>query len=174
MATLRCSTALQSAGRLRQPCARRRYVCARAADVPKETAPALSTVELSYNRLLLTILDGNPFLSDGSKTAVATAALLAKQYSSKVTVLVVDEPGTENADPSRRLESIGWHLKERGCLDYEVVERAITSPASVLVGDVADEISADMVVLSSEAVHAKHVDANQLAEFVSCPVLLLP
>lgn len=41
-------------------------------------------------------------------------------------------------------------------------------------GDVADEIAADMVMLSSEAVHAKHVDANQLAEFLSCPVLLLP
>lgn len=41
-------------------------------------------------------------------------------------------------------------------------------------GDFADEINADVVVLSSEAVHAKHVDANQLAEFVSCPVLLLP
>lgn len=41
-------------------------------------------------------------------------------------------------------------------------------------GDVADEINADMVLLSSEAVHAKHVDANQLAEFLSCPVLLLP
>jgi hypothetical protein len=41
-------------------------------------------------------------------------------------------------------------------------------------GDVADEIRADLVVLHSEAVHAKHVDANLLAEFVPCPVLLLP
>jgi hypothetical protein len=39
---------------------------------------------------------------------------------------------------------------------------------------VADEVNADLVILSSEAVHAKHVDANLLAEFVPCPVLLLP
>lgn len=44
----------------------------------------------------------------------------------------------------------------------------------MLIGDVADEIQADLVLLSTEAVHAKHVDANQLAEFVSCPLLLLP
>lgn len=29
-------------------------------------------------------------------------------------------------------------------------------------GDVADDIQADLVLLSTEAVHAKHVDANQL------------
>jgi hypothetical protein len=45
---------------------------------------------------------------------------------------------------------------------------------SVLVGDVADELSADLVLVSSEAVHAKALDANLLAEFVPCPVLLLP
>lgn len=50
------------------------------------------------------------------------------------------------------------------------------NPMVVLLftGDVADEIAADLVVLSSEAVHSKHVDANLLAEFVPCPVLLLP
>jgi len=42
------------------------------------------------------------------------------------------------------------------------------------LGDVADDVKADLVLMSSEAVHAKFVDANQLAEFVSCPLLLLP
>ena len=41
-------------------------------------------------------------------------------------------------------------------------------------GDMADEIMADIVVVSSEAIHAKHVDANLLAEMVNCPLLLLP
>ena len=41
-------------------------------------------------------------------------------------------------------------------------------------GDVADQSSADLVIMSSEAVHAKIVDANLLAEFVPCPMLLLP
>ncbi|KXZ44455.1 hypothetical protein GPECTOR_67g295 [Gonium pectorale] len=177
MATLRCLPVLN--GHFRntdQPCRSTRRVpkvCVRASASAQQ--PQVSDAEtLQYNRVLLTILDANPFLSDGSRTAVATAALMARQYKSKVTVLVVDEPGTENQDPTRRLESITWHLRERGCENFELVEKAITSPASVLVGDFADEIAADMVVLSSEAVHAKHVDANQLAEFVSCPVLLLP
>ena len=41
-------------------------------------------------------------------------------------------------------------------------------------GDIADQSAADMVIMSSEAVHAKIVDANLLAEFVPCPMLLLP
>lgn len=41
-------------------------------------------------------------------------------------------------------------------------------------GEVADEVEADMLVLDSQAVHNKAIDANLLAEFVSCPVLLLP
>lgn len=47
-------------------------------------------------------------------------------------------------------------------------------PFAFHAGDVADELTADMVVVSSEAVHAKHVDANQLAEFVSVPLLVCP
>lgn len=55
-----------------------------------------------------------------------------------------------------------------------MLEQKVSSPASVLVGDVADEIMADLLLLSAEAVHSKFVDANQLAEFVSCPILLIP
>lgn len=64
-------------------------------------------------------------------------------------------------------------LHEAGCQDAEILEKAMSS-GSVLVGDVADEIGADLVLISSEAVHGKLVDANLLAEFVPCPVLLLP
>ena len=46
-------------------------------------------------------------------------------------------------------------------------------PAAI-IGEVADEMNMDLVVLSMEAIHAKHVDANLLAEFIPCPVLLLP
>lgn len=41
-------------------------------------------------------------------------------------------------------------------------------------GDVADEVGADLLIMSVEPVHAKIVDANLLAEFVPCPMLLLP
>ena len=51
--------------------------------------------------------------------------------------------------------------------------RLLTATAAIpAAGDLADELKADMVIVSSEAVHRKYVDANQLAEFVSCPVLL--
>jgi hypothetical protein len=65
-------------------------------------------------------------------------------------------------------------LREKGVEEFQVLQRATKQPASVLIGDVADEVSADMVLVSSDAVHAKHVDANQLAEFVACPLLMLP
>lgn len=65
-------------------------------------------------------------------------------------------------------------LHEAGCSDVDILEKSVESAGSVLVGDVADEIEADLVLVSSEAVHTKQVDANLLAEFVPCPVLLLP
>ena len=73
-----------------------------------------------------------------------------------------------------RIESVAWHLRDRGCPDFTVIERAYEKQASVLIGDVADEAGADVVLVPSEAVHSKHVDANQLAEFVAAPLLLLP
>ena len=45
---------------------------------------------------------------------------------------------------------------------------------SVAVGEVADSLEADLVVISSAAVHEKRADANLLAEFVPCPVLMIP
>eukprot|EP00878_Enallax_costatus_P001426 GHUV01001576.1.p1 GENE.GHUV01001576.1~~GHUV01001576.1.p1 ORF type:complete len:180 (+),score=41.77 GHUV01001576.1:184-723(+) len=135
--------------------------------------PHASTLErLSYDKILLTILDSNPYLSDGSRQAISTAADLARIHKSKVTVLVVDHPGTEG-DPAVKLGVINKSLHEAGCEDAEILEKSMES-GSVLVGDVADEISADLLVISSEAVHTKQVDANLLAEFVPCPVLLLP
>lgn len=46
-------------------------------------------------------------------------------------------------------------------------------PAAV-VGEVADDLEMDLVVLPMEAVHHKHIDCNLLAEFTPCPVMLLP
>lgn len=65
-------------------------------------------------------------------------------------------------------------LAAAGCDTAEVLEKSVPESGSALIGDLADEISADLVLLSSEAVHTKQVDANLLAEFVGCPVLLLP
>ena len=45
---------------------------------------------------------------------------------------------------------------------------------AVVIGEVADDMNLDLVVLSMESIHSKHIDSNLLAEFVPCPVLLLP
>lgn len=45
---------------------------------------------------------------------------------------------------------------------------------TAIIGEVADDLDLDLVVLSMEAIHSKHVDGNLLAEFIPCPVLLLP
>jgi phosphoribosylformimino-5-aminoimidazole carboxamide ribonucleotide (ProFAR) isomerase len=58
------------------------------------------------------------------------------------------------------------------CLE-ETVE-AGGGRGAVAVGEAADSIGADLVVVASAAVHDKHVDANLLAEMVDAPVLLLP
>ena len=55
----------------------------------------------------------------------------------------------------------------------EVVEPSL-GKGSVAVGEVADSLEADLVVISSAAVHEKRADANLLAEFVPCPVLMIP
>ena len=67
-------------------------------------------------------------------------------------------------------------LEALGLSDVAILEEKIEDKGkgSVAVGEAADTFSADLVVLSSSAVHEKHVDANLLAEFVPAPLLLLP
>lgn len=139
---------------------------------------------LEYGHLLVALIDSNPYLSSASQGAVAASAGLAAAHGSKkITVLLIDEPGKSSgdsagADPSLRLKTVAWHLRERGCegVPFDMLERAVAEKgaASALVGETADEVGADLLVMSSGGVHDKHVDANLLAEFVSCPLLLLP
>lgn len=138
---------------------------------------------LKYDHLLVALVDSNPYLSSNSQSAVAASADLARAHNStKITFLLIDEPGKSSgdsagADPSLRIKTVNWHLRERGCeTSFDMLERPIAEKgaASALVGDVADEVGADLLVMSSSGVHDRHVDANLLAEFVSCPVLLLP
>lgn len=68
-------------------------------------------------------------------------------------------------------------MEQKGIKDIKFLEETIehsSGQGSVAVGEVADTIQADLVVLSSATVHEHHVDANLLAEFVPAPVLLLP
>lgn len=153
------------------------------ADAAPPPAGVVAQDPLTYKHLLVALIDSNPYLDANSQSAVAAAADLARAHSSeKISFVLIDEPGrssaeSSGADASVRLKTVAWHLRERGCgTPFDLLERPVgeKGAASALVGDVADEVGADLLLLSSAGVHAGHVDANLLAEFVSCPVLLLP
>lgn len=158
----------------------------RAANATADGAPPPAPIPqdpLTYRHLLVALVDSNPYLGSNSQGAIAAGADLALAHrSDKITVLLIDEPGESSgasagADASVRVKTVAWHLRERGCqTEFDFLERPMgeKGAASALVGEVADDVGADLVVLSSQGVHERHIDANLLAEFVSVPVLLLP
>lgn len=132
--------------------------------------------DLVYKHILVPILDKNPYLSSATRQALETTTKLAKRYQSDITVVVIDESEKEQiADHDTRIKTIRWHLSEGGFEQFGLLEKLGEGkmPAAV-IGEVADDLNLDLVVLSMEAVHSKHLDANLLSEFVPCPVLMLP
>ncbi|CAJ2635830.1 uncharacterized protein LOC123882387 [Trifolium pratense] len=129
-----------------------------------------------FKHLLLPITDRKPYLSEGTKQAIATTTALAKKYGADITVVVIDEQQKESLpEHETQLSSIRWHISEGGLKDYKLLERlGDGSKPTAIIGDVADELNLDLVVISMEAIHTKHIDANLLAEFIPCPVMLLP
>ncbi|XP_022847798.1 uncharacterized protein LOC111370359 isoform X2 [Olea europaea var. sylvestris] len=140
-----------------------------------ELSPAVDAFT-QFKHLLLPVTDGNPYLSEGTKQAMATTAALAKKYEADITVLVINEKEKESLpEHDTQLASIRWHLSEGGYQDFKLLERlGEGNKPTAIIGEVADDMNLDLVVMSMEAIHSKHVDANLLAEFIPCPVLLLP
>eukprot|EP00262_Sarcandra_glabra_P017826 TRINITY_DN6225_c2_g1_i1.p1 TRINITY_DN6225_c2_g1~~TRINITY_DN6225_c2_g1_i1.p1 ORF type:complete len:214 (+),score=40.55 TRINITY_DN6225_c2_g1_i1:295-936(+) len=129
-----------------------------------------------FKHVLLPITDRNPYLSEGTRQAAATTTALAKKYGADITVVVIDEkPKQSIPEHDAQLSSIRWHLSEGGFQEFGLMERlGEGKKPTAIIGEVADDLNLDLVVLSMEAIHSKHVDANLLAEFIPCPVLLLP
>ncbi|XP_057970659.1 uncharacterized protein LOC131159630 [Malania oleifera] len=129
-----------------------------------------------FKHLLLPITDRNPYLSEGTRQATAATAALAKKYEADITVVVIDEKQKESLpEHDMQLSSIRWHLSEGGFEEFRLLERlGEGNKPTAIIGEVADDLNLDLVVISMEAIHSKHVDANLLAEFIPCPVLLLP
>ncbi|MCD9638472.1 hypothetical protein HAX54_022471 [Datura stramonium] len=148
------------------------------ASVKAQASEASSAADAftNFKHVLLPITDRNPYLSEGSRQAAATATAMAKKYGADITVVVIDEKEKE-AYPQHetQLASIRWHLSEGGYQEFKLLERlGEGSKPTAIIGEIADDMNLDMVVMSMEAIHSKHVDANLLAEFIPCPVLLLP
>ncbi|XP_076910095.1 uncharacterized protein LOC143567595 [Bidens hawaiensis] len=129
-----------------------------------------------FRHLLLPITDRNPYLSEGTRQAAATTAALAKKYGADITVVVIDEKLKESLpEHDTQLSSIRWHLSEGGFQEFKLLERlGEGSKPTAIIGEIADDMNLDLVIMSMEAIHSKHVDANLLAEFIPCPVILLP
>ncbi|GLT74140.1 hypothetical protein SLA2020_459540 [Shorea laevis] len=144
---------------------------------PQENEVSIAADAFShFKHLLLPITDRNPYLSEGTRQAATTTAALAKKYGADITVVVIDEKLKESLpEHETQLSSIRWHLSEGGFQEFKLLERlGEGSKPSAIIGEVADDLNLDLVVMSMEAIHSKHVDANLLAEFIPCPVLLLP
>ncbi|KAF5208149.1 cell wall integrity/stress response component [Thalictrum thalictroides] len=143
---------------------------------PESEAISAADAFTQFKHMLLPITDKNPYLSEGTRQAAATVASLAKKYEADITVVVIDENPKESApEHDTKLSSIRWHLSEGGFQEFRLIERlGEGKKPTAIIGEVADDLILDLVVISMEAIHSKHVDANLLAEFIPCPVLLLP
>ncbi|GJZ88144.1 hypothetical protein Tco_0659926 [Tanacetum coccineum] len=146
--------------------------------VKPQAAAANSVAEAftEFKHLLLPITDRNPYLSEGTRQAAATTAALAKKYGADITVVVIDEKLKDSLpEHDTQLLSIRWHLSEGGFQEFKLLERlGEGSKPTAIIGEIADDMNLDLVIMSMEAIHSKHVDANLLAEFIPCPVILLP
>ncbi|XP_073156402.1 uncharacterized protein [Henckelia pumila] len=144
---------------------------------PEESEASLEANTFTeFKQLLLPVIDRNPYLSEGTKQATATTAALAKKYGAEITVIVIDEKEKESlSEHDTQLASIRWHLSEGGYQEFKLLERlGEGKKPTAILGEIADEMNMDLVVMSMEAIHSKHIDANLLVEFIPCPVLLLP
>lgn len=129
-----------------------------------------------FKHVLLPITDSNPYLTEGTRQAMATTTALAKKYGADITVVVIDKNSKDTiADHDARLSSIRWHLAQGGFEEFSLMERLGEGKMpTAVIGEVADDLNLDLVVISMESIHSKYVDGNLLAEFIPCPVLLLP
>eukprot|EP00250_Pteridium_aquilinum_P003189 c13510_g1_i1 orf=55-702(+) len=147
-----------------------------AGDSSRDSSATTADLTGLYKKLLLPIIDRNPYLSEATRQAAATTTALAKKYGADITVLVIDENSKESiTDHDLRIKNIRWHLAQGGFEEFGLLESLGEGklPAAI-IGEIADDLSLDLVVLSMESIHAKHIDGNLLAEFVPCPIMLLP
>jgi nucleotide-binding universal stress UspA family protein len=118
------------------------------------------------------------FPIDRSRQAMDTAAValkLAQQHASRLVLLSVVEPGED--DPSavaELLQQARTRFEEAG-LRCELLERE-GKPAFV-IGDVADEINADVIVMGTRGIAIEsdqQSTAARVIQLAPCPVLVVP
>ncbi|CAN6680515.1 unnamed protein product [Malus baccata var. baccata] len=104
----------------------------------------------------------------------ATVAALAKKYGSDITVVVIDEQQKVRLSAGISLKVCVLSHVEFGYYNFEylsytrkgnLLERLVEgNKSTAIIGEVVDDLNLDLVVISMEAIHSKHIDANLLAE----------
>jgi len=118
------------------------------------------------------------FPIDRSRQAAETAATalkLAQQHNSRLVLLSVVEPGQDDpAAVAELLEQARSRFEAQG-VQAEVIERE-GKPAFV-IGDVADEINADVIVMGTRGITLEadnQSTAARVIQLAPCPVLVVP
>jgi nucleotide-binding universal stress UspA family protein len=117
------------------------------------------------------------FPIDQSRQAVETAAValrLAQEHGSRLVLLSVVEEGQDAAAVAELLEQAKQRFAGAGQA-CEVIERE-GKPAFV-IGDVADEINADLIVMGTRGITLEsdqQSTAARVIELAPCPVLVVP
>jgi len=121
------------------------------------------------------------FPIDQSRQATATAAValqLAKRHQSRLVVLSVveaDEGAMHDAAAVAQLLEQARASFEQAGVPCEVIERE-GNPAFV-IGDVADEINADVIVMGTRGISLESSEPSTAARVIQlapCPVLVVP
>jgi len=117
------------------------------------------------------------FPIDQSRQAMETAAValrLAQEHGSRLVLLSVVEAGQDAAAVAELLEQARQRFTEAG-MTCDVIERE-GKPAFV-IGDVADEINADVIVMGTRGITIEsdqQSTAARVIQLAPCPVLVVP
>jgi len=117
------------------------------------------------------------FPIDRSRQAAETASTalqLAQQHNSLLVLLSVVEPGDDAAAIAQMLNTARTSFEQAG-IRCDVVERE-GQPAFV-IGDVADEINADVIVMGTRGItleRDQQSTAARVIQLAPCPVLVVP
>jgi nucleotide-binding universal stress UspA family protein len=117
------------------------------------------------------------FPIDRSRQALDTAAValqLVQQHGSRLVLLSVVEPEDDPAAVAQLLEEARGSFEQAG-VSCQLIERE-GKPAFV-IGDVADEINADVIVMGTRGIaieNDQQSTAARVIQLAPCPVLVVP
>ncbi|MEO1003194.1 MAG: universal stress protein [Cyanobacteria bacterium J06638_7] len=117
------------------------------------------------------------FPIDRSRQAMDTAAValqLVQQHGSRLVLLSVVEPGDDEPAVAQLLEKARGSFQQAG-VACEVIERE--GKAAFVIGDVADEIDADVIVMGTRGITLEsdqQSTAARVIQLAPCPVLVVP